>query len=258
LFVRLPRGVKISSAGKLFLDDARRILQQVDDATARARPIGNAAVGLTENASWHGVVPDSFRQFRSRHPDAELQLNLLASLEQLEVVRSGRLDAGSIYNMAKGDWELDQVQVGSHSIALAVPEGHSLSKLKTLRLRDMINASFIWFPRRESPAFYDRLMNECFRGGLKSPRIVQEARNEATILSLVSHCKGVKFVPFRLNAHHWAGGLANNRIGIGAQSPQHPVGGRPADHYQVSLELRSGRANRLRNTVVVFDKDCPV
>jgi hypothetical protein len=30
-------------------------------------------------------------------------------------------------------------------------------------------------------------MRECFRGGLKTPRIVQEAVNEATILSLVSH-----------------------------------------------------------------------
>jgi len=36
LFVRLPRGVKLSAAGKLFLEDARRILQQVNEAAARA------------------------------------------------------------------------------------------------------------------------------------------------------------------------------------------------------------------------------
>ena len=53
---------------------------------------------------------------------------------------------------------------------------------------------FVWFPRREAPAFYDRLMHECFRGGLKSPRIVQEGLNEATILSLVSHGMGVGWV----------------------------------------------------------------
>ncbi len=50
------------------------------------------------------------------------------------------------------------------------------------------------FPRRESPAYYDRLMRECIRGGLKSPHIVQEAVNEATILSLVSCRLGVAFV----------------------------------------------------------------
>jgi DNA-binding transcriptional LysR family regulator len=37
-------------------------------------------------------------------------------------------------------------------------------------------------------------MNECFRGGLKSPRIVQEAVNQATIVSLVSLGMGVGFV----------------------------------------------------------------
>jgi DNA-binding transcriptional LysR family regulator len=56
------------------------------------------------------------------------------------------------------------------------------------------DAAFVWFPRRESPAYYDRLMHECFRGGLKSPHIVQEGVNEATILSLVSCGLGVAFV----------------------------------------------------------------
>jgi len=37
-------------------------------------------------------------------------------------------------------------------------------------------------------------MHECFRGGLKSPRIVQEAADQATILSLVTCRLGVAFV----------------------------------------------------------------
>ena len=37
-------------------------------------------------------------------------------------------------------------------------------------------------------------MHECYRGGLKSPHIVQEAANEATILSLVAHGMGVGWV----------------------------------------------------------------
>jgi hypothetical protein len=57
---------------------------------------------------------------------------------------------------------------------------------KNLRLRNLTEAPFVWFPRRESPDLYDRLVRECFRGGLKSPRIVQEGLDEATILSLVA------------------------------------------------------------------------
>src|SRR5437588_9158153 len=68
LFERLPRGVKLSTAGRLFLEDARRILHDVSEAAVRADRVargrsGTLRVGFTENASWHGVVPDSFRRF---------------------------------------------------------------------------------------------------------------------------------------------------------------------------------------------------
>ena len=66
--------------------------------------------------------------------------------------------------------------------------------LKKLRLRDMSETAFVWFPRRQSPAYYDRLMHECFRGGLKAPNIVQEAVDQATMLSLVTCRIGVAFV----------------------------------------------------------------
>src|SRR5216683_1043248 len=184
LFDRLPRGVKLSAAGRLFLEDARRILQQVSEAAARAArgQSGTLRVGFTENASWRGIVPDSFRRFRERQPDAELQLTPATSLEQIEALRSGRLDAGFVFNMPKTDAELDHLPVAMQHVELAVPKGHALTRMRSVRLRDLVDASFVWFPRREAPAFYDRLMHECFRGGLKSPRIVQEGLNESTIL----------------------------------------------------------------------------
>jgi DNA-binding transcriptional LysR family regulator len=199
LFDRLPRGVKLSAAGILFLEDARRILRAVSEATARAAHVargqsGTLRVGFLENASWHGVVPDSFRRIREQQPDAQLQLQPAASLEQLDAIRSGRLDAGFVNFMPKADPELDQLTVAVHHVELAVPKRHPLTKLKKLRLRDLVNAAFVWFPRRAAPAFYDQMMAACYRGGLKSPRIVQEGLNEATILSLVSTGLGVGWV----------------------------------------------------------------
>jgi len=199
LFERLPRGVKLTAAGKQFLQDARRILQEVNEAAGRAGRVarglsGTLRVGFAENASWRGVVPDSFRRFREQQPDAELQLQPAASLEQLEAIRSGRLDAGFVNFMPKSDLELDQLPVAIHHVELAAPKRHALTKLKKLRLRDLTDVPFVWFPRWANPAFYDRLMHECYRGGLKSPRIVQEGLNEATILSLVSSGLGVGWV----------------------------------------------------------------
>jgi DNA-binding transcriptional LysR family regulator len=199
LFDRLPRGVKLSAAGKQFLEDARRILQTVDEAAARAARVargqsGTLRVGFAENASWHGIVPDSFRRFRAQEPGVELQLQPAASSEQLEAVRSGRLDAGFVNFMPETDPELDQLTVAIHHVELAAPKRHPLVKLKQLRLRELTDAAFVWFPRQTSPTFYDQLMHECYRGGLTSPRIVQEGPNEATILSLVSTGLGVGWV----------------------------------------------------------------
>ena len=199
LFERLPRGVKLSAAGKLFLQDARRILQEVNEAAGRAGRVarglsGTLRVGFAENASWRGVVPDSFRRFREQQPDAELQLQPAASLEQLEAIRSGRLDVGFVNFMPKSDPELDQLPVAIQHVELAAPKRHALTELKKLRLRDLTDVPFVWFPRWANPAFYDRLMHKCYRGGLKSPRIVQEGLNEATILSLVSSGLGVGWV----------------------------------------------------------------
>ena len=199
LFERLPRGVKLSGAGTLFLEDARRILQAVREAAERASRVargrsGTLRVGFTENASWQGVVPESFRRFRELQPDGELQLQSATSLELLDAVRSGRLDAGFIFNAPKGNPELDRLTAAIQRLELAVPKADPLAKLKTLRLRALTDARFVWFPRRASPVVYDRLMHACFRGGLKSPRIVQEGLNEATILSLVSAGLGVGWV----------------------------------------------------------------
>ena len=199
LFDRLPRGVKLSAAGTLFLEDARRILQAVGEAMARATRVargqsGTLCIGFPENASWHGVVPDSFRRFREQQPDVELQLRPVASLEQLDAIRSGRLDAGFLNFMPKADPDLDQLLVAMQDVKLAVPKRHPLTKIKKLRLRDLADAPFVWFPRRANPAFYDRMMHECFRGGLKAPHIIQEGFNEATILSLVATGLGVGWV----------------------------------------------------------------
>jgi DNA-binding transcriptional LysR family regulator len=117
-----------------------------------------------------------------------------AVLEQFEAIRSGRLDAGFVNFMPKSDPELEQLRVAIQQVELAVPKRHALAKLKKLRLRDLKDVPFVWFPRWASPAFYDRLMQACYRGGLKSPRIVQEGLNEATILSLVATGLGVGWV----------------------------------------------------------------
>jgi DNA-binding transcriptional LysR family regulator len=199
LFERLPRGVRLSAAGKLYLSDARRILQDVHEAKLRAERVatgkaGTLRVGFGETQSWHGVVPDSFRRFRQRNPDAELELHPMASAHQMEAVRSSKLDAGFIFDLTPPPAEFAHRQVAQQKLILAAPKGHPASRVKRLRLHDLRDTPFIWFHRWVHPLFYDRLMNACLRGGLTAPRIVQHVPDHATLLSLVSCRLGVAFV----------------------------------------------------------------
>ena len=123
----------------------------------------------------------------------ELQLQPVSSVEQIDAIRSGAWMQGSSISCQKPTRNWTNF-LSPHCVELAVPKRHPLTKLKKLRLRDLTDAPFVWFPRRANPAFYDRMMHECYRGGLKSPRIVQEGLNEATILSLVSTGLGVGWV----------------------------------------------------------------
>jgi DNA-binding transcriptional LysR family regulator len=190
LFDRLPRGIRLSAAGNVFLSDARRILQDVDEAKRRAERIalGNAGtlrIGIAMALSWHGVVVDAFREFRRRQPDVELVVQHLLSVHQVDAVVSDRLDVGFAATITPWHSDLAHRQFAQERLLLAVPKGHSLTRLKRIRLRDLRNMPFVGFQRWANPAFYDELMEACARGGLSAPHIVQEATDRDTQLGLV-------------------------------------------------------------------------
>jgi DNA-binding transcriptional LysR family regulator len=190
LFDRLPRGVRLSAAGRVFLSDARRILADVDEAKRRAERIavgkaGTLRIGIATALSWHGMVVDSFREFRRRQPDVELVVHHLLSVHQVDAILSDRLDLGFAATITPWHKDVAHRQFAQERLLLAVPTGHPLAKLPRIRLRDLRNLPFVGFQRWANPAFYDELMQACARGGLSAPRIVQEATDRDTQLGLV-------------------------------------------------------------------------
>ena len=199
LFDRLPRGVRLSAAGKLFLSDARRILQDVDEAKLRAERIalgkaGTLRIGIATAVSWHGLVVNAFREFRRRQPDVEIVLHHLVSVHQVEAVVSDRLDVGFAAAVTPWHKELEHRQFALDRMVLAVPKGHPLTKRARIRLRDLRNMPFIWFHRWVNPTFYDQMMEACARAGLSAPRIVQEATDCDTVLGLVQCQIGIAWL----------------------------------------------------------------
>jgi len=206
LFDRLPRGVRLSAAGKLFLNDARRILQDVAEAKRRAERMalgqaGTLRVGIATAISWHGLVVNAFREFRRRQPDVELVLHHMVSVHQVEAVLSDRLDAGLAAAVTPWHEDLEHRQFVLDRMVVAVPKGHPLTKRERIRLRDLRDTSFVWFHRWVNPAVYDQLMNVCARRGLRSPRVVQEATDRDTVLGCVQCQIGVAWVTESTRRH---------------------------------------------------------
>ncbi|MGC1687463.1 MAG: LysR substrate-binding domain-containing protein [Candidatus Acidiferrales bacterium] len=199
LFDRLPRGVRLSAAGDLFLSDARRILQDVDEAKRRAERIalgkaGTLRIGIAMALSWHGMVVESFREFRRRQPDAEVVLHHLLSIHQVEAILSGRLDAGFAATITPWNKDLAHWEFVKDRILLAVPKGHPLTKRAKIWLRDLRDMPFIWFQRAANPTFDDELTQACARGGLSAPRVVQEATDRDTLLGFVQCRLGIAWL----------------------------------------------------------------
>lgn len=199
LFERLPRGVRLSAAGHGFLHDARRILDDVQQASERARRIARGQVGtlriaFTEAGTWRGVVPDTILAFRSSHPDVELELLPLDSTAQLVELRADRIDVAFLYELADTAPEFESRVVQVEDIALALPGSHLLAARPQIHLRDLADEPLIWTQRALNPRFYDAVMAGCITGGLV-PRIVQEVSTGAIVVSLVAVGMGLGMLP---------------------------------------------------------------
>ncbi len=198
LFDRLPRGIRVSAAGRALQEDARRLLADVALVTRHVQLVGHGKVGVLrlgyiEVAGWHGIIPDSIREFTAAAHDVRVELASMASLEQLAAIRERKLDGGFLYN-APGDAEDLAIQrLEEHEVCVAVPRDSLFVSRKSLRLADLAGEPLILFQRTGSPVFHDALLAE-FKKHSIEPRVVHQAANEAAILTLVTTGAGAAIV----------------------------------------------------------------
>src|SRR5580693_2449812 len=69
LFDRTPHGVRLTVAGELFLPEVRKSLGILESAARAVKLVasglrGTLRLGVVENASWDGFVPDAFNRFQ--------------------------------------------------------------------------------------------------------------------------------------------------------------------------------------------------
>jgi DNA-binding transcriptional LysR family regulator len=194
LFERLPRGVRLTAAGRTFLSRMRGLEQQIAQAAESARAAaqgrhGTLRLGFIEAVAWQGLIPDALRLFRNQHPGVELGLVAMPTAEQLAALRRGDTDAALVYNPQPSS-DLTATPLERHPVILAVPAGSALAERGTATLADLRDQPLVGFQRRASPRFYDDVHARFREVGLM-PRYVAELSAETEILALVSAGAGM-------------------------------------------------------------------
>ncbi len=105
---RRGNAVELTGAGRLFLDESRQVLAQVDKAVLLARrahlgELGELKIGFTSSAPFTSTIPSSIHAFRKAYPDVHLDLQEMSSRQVLKALLEESLQVGVIRPLALPD-----------------------------------------------------------------------------------------------------------------------------------------------------------
>ena len=195
LLVRGYRDVQLTEAGRLLANRSRYLLAEASAALALTERAVRGKAGLLRIgfgiASIFGLLPDVVRRFRRAHPDVQLHLRDMSTPEQIDALVSGEIDVGFIRHRAADDRLRMRLVLDERLVVALGP--HSRWNTRA-GLRSVASEPFIIIARSRSASFYDHVLSVCAAAGF-APRIVQEADELFTVVSLVRAGLGVSLVP---------------------------------------------------------------
>ncbi|MDD3763532.1 MAG: LysR substrate-binding domain-containing protein [Nevskiales bacterium] len=215
LFRRLPRGVALTDAGRIFLDDARAILKDVQRATDRVQRVargelGRIRVGMINSAPFHPFIPNVIREFRRRYPGVALTLQENSTPLLADALQNDQVDIAFVRPLIGDSGGLLTRHLFDEEVVIALPSGHALARRRSLPLLALSLEPFVLFPRSVGSGLYDEIIATCRKVGF-SPRIVQETLQVTSIVNLVAAGLGVSLVPASMQQVH-TDGVAYRRI----------------------------------------------
>jgi DNA-binding transcriptional LysR family regulator len=195
LLVRRYRDVRLTEAGRLLAGRGRQLLRETEATFALSQRAARGEAGRLRIgfgiASILGLLPGVLLRFRRSHPDVQLHLRDMSTPDQVDALASGEIDIGFVRLPVTGD-RLVVRPVLDERLVLAI--GPPSPWKARIGLPSVAAEPFIIIARSRSASFYDHALSVCAATGF-APRIVQEANELFTVLSLVGAGLGVSLVP---------------------------------------------------------------
>jgi len=198
LLARTRRKVELTPEGLRFLEEAKRLLAQLENAVLQVGRMaagdgGRLRLGFVSLADY-GVLPQLLKNYKASRPGVALALREMLSPEQAAALAAGELDFGLLLPPVTGA-ELEHLVVQRERFVAALPARHRLARTRgRLAVRALADEAFVMAPREIAPGLHDIVAGLAARAGF-APRVAQEAIQMQTVVSLVSSGLGVALVP---------------------------------------------------------------
>jgi DNA-binding transcriptional LysR family regulator len=205
LFVRTPRGMKLTEAGESFLPYAVRALDSLADGRMQVNALerggaGRLAIGAAPAVSTY-VLPGLLKRFAQSHPRVEVRVRTGHSEEMLELVLREQVDVGLVRALQHRD--ISSTPLYEDRLILVVDPEHPFAASGGIRLAEISGQQLILFDRTSS---YHELTSALFRRAGISPNGVMELDNIDAAKKMVEQGFGVALLPHTSVADELAAG----------------------------------------------------
>lgn len=199
LLDRSSRSVRLTPAGHAFLQDARNLLHEADNASLSVRRVASGEAGIVRigftAASAYEVLGGLLETARNELPHVDVLLRELVTRDQLEQLSAGALDIGLVRPSVSRS-ELRSRPLVAEPLLAALPQDHPLAQDPdgTMHLGEFDGQDVVMYSPTEARYFHELLVS-IFRGAGVVPRYRQHVSQIHTMLALVQVGLGIALVP---------------------------------------------------------------
>ena len=195
LFVRTPRGMRLTAEGRAFRSHAQRAVQSLAEGRQLLRElregrVGELLVGAAPAISTY-VLPLVLRRFQAAFPQVHLIVRTGHSEEILEMVLREQAHVGLVRELPHP--ATTSRPLYEDEIVLVVHPGHLFAHEPSILVRELAGERLILFDRTSS---YFVLTSAFFREAGVVPRGVMELDNVDATKKMVEHGLGIAFLPY--------------------------------------------------------------
>lgn len=197
LLTRSGKGVELTEAGAVFLEESANILSLLDQMTERTQcaargQLGRIDIGIFGSAVLD-VIPELLRKFRQAYPGIKTMLHTMTKAEQIDALRQRRIAVGFNRLLAPlPDITVETVKM--ERVLAALNERHPLAACAHIPFSALRDEPLVLYPSGSRPNFMDYIMSLCHADGFY-PRIAQEVSDAMTGVALVAGGFGICPVP---------------------------------------------------------------